>query len=372
MSISRAWLSASTLLVVLAQAEGPHALISRARAQTSPVEPELEPGQPSAVAPGAGATPTAPPPCGAERFIELSTTEGLEPALFAEVRTDLASELAHRGIEVCGPGSTPREAAGVVVLSASDSTVVIELDDRVTHKRVGRDLTLAGLPANGRALAIAIAIDELLRASWAELDLNREGTPEEESQREDGTPYRTTRAINARGTPTTPMRVSLGGELGFQHTAERYDAFSLSARGSMHPWQRGWFTLSVGGLTTLPVSSTLGDVLASGVRAALTAGVCSKDQRRTFGCTGVRGELDYLALRGMAPETARGRVQHALVVQVAAVGMLGVALEDSRTLFGELSLGGVALGAEATDGTRVVVGATGLIFALHVGLEFGL
>jgi hypothetical protein len=372
MSISRTWLSAGTLLVVLAKAEGPRALVSRARAQASAVEPELVAGEPSAVAPGTGAAPTPPPPCGAERFIELSTTEGLEPALFAEVRTDLASELAHRGVDVCSPGSTPREAAGVVVLSASDSTVVIELDDHVTHKRVGRDLTLAGLPANGRALAIAIAIDELLRASWAELDLNREGTPEQESEREDRTPYRTTRTINARGKPTTPMRVSVGGELGFQHAAERFDAFSLSARGSMHPWQRGWFALSLGGLTTLPVSSSLGDVLASGVRAALTAGVCSKGQQRTFGCTGVRGELDYLALRGMAFETARGRVRHALVVHAAAVGMLGVTLQDSRTLFGELSIGGVVLGAEATDGTRVVVGATGLVFALHVGLEFGL
>jgi hypothetical protein len=309
--------------------------------------------------------------CTAERFIVLSG-DGLDPALFNEVRTDLAAELAHRGIDVCD-SNTAREPAALAKLSRTDDTVVIELDDRVTHKRVGRDLVLARLPANGRALAIAIAIDELLRASWAELTLRRPSESEDEDEAEgDVTYYRTRHVVNARGSAAGALRFSLAGELGYAHSSERFDAFSLGARASMRAWQRGWFALGVAGLTSLPVRSKLGDVLVNGLRGTLTAGICQRDRRRTYGCGGARAEVDYLALRGMAPEMARGHVKHAGVLQLGAVGMLAFTVADRRTLFGELAVGGVLLGAEATDGMRTIVGVTGLMIALNLGLEFEL
>ncbi|HEY6878377.1 MAG TPA: hypothetical protein VI299_10190, partial [Polyangiales bacterium] len=312
--------------------------------------------------------------CRAERFVQLSG-ESLDRALFDEVRTDLAAELAHRGIEVCDASATDREPAAVITLTHTDSTVVIELDDHVTHKRVGRDLEIARLPANGRALAIAIAIDELLRASWAELSLRR-STPEEEAEQSGSASsivYRRTQVVNARGSVAPPLSLTLAGEVGYAHTVERFDAFSLGARLTMHAWQRGWFALGAGALSTIPVHTRLGDVLASGVRTTLTAGLCARDRRHTYGCGGARAEADYLVLRGVAPEDlARGRTKHAGVVQLSAVGMLALPVADSRTLFTELAVGAVLLGAEATDGSRVVMGVTGLMLGFNVGLEFAL
>ena len=52
------------------------------------------------------------------------------------------------------------------------ATVDIEVRDAVTRKRVRRDVDLSRIPDDGRAAAIAIEADELLRASWAEVALD--------------------------------------------------------------------------------------------------------------------------------------------------------------------------------------------------------
>jgi hypothetical protein len=311
--------------------------------------------------------------CTSERFIVLAG-EGVDPALFSEVRTDLAAELAHRGIDVCAPGATARDPAALAKLTANDATVIIELDDRVTHKRVGRDLPLARVPPNGRALAIAIAIDELLRASWAELTLRRGEAQEDESEDEARVEYyRTHRTVNARGTyDSPPPQLTLAGELGYLHGPEHFDAFSLGARVTVRPWERGWFTIGVAGLASVPANTPVGNVLASGLRATFTAGMCARNRQRTFGCGGVRAEIDYFALRGLAPQMARAHVEHAGVIQAAAVGMLGFPLPERRALFTEFTIGGVLLGAEATDATNVLMAITGLMVGLNLGLEFDL
>jgi hypothetical protein len=310
--------------------------------------------------------------CTSERYIVL-TGEGVDPALFSEVRTDLAAELAHRGIDVCAPDATTREPAALASLTADEATVIIELDDRITHKRVGRDLPLARVPPNGRALAIAIAIDELLRASWAELTLRRGEAQGEESETDTRVDYyRTHRTVNARGTFMAPPQLTLSGELGYLHGPERFDAFSLGARFTVRPWERGWFAIGVAGLASVPANSPLGNVLASGLRVTLTAGMCARNRQRTFGCGGVRGEVDYFALRGLAPEMAQAHVQHAGVIQATAVGLLGFPLPDRRALFTEFTIGAVLLGAEATDGSRVLMAITGLMLGLNLGLEFEL
>lgn len=51
------------------------------------------------------------------------------------------------------------------------TTYVLRVDDLVTRKSVTRTLTLDGIPASAAPRALAIAAAELLRASWAELEL---------------------------------------------------------------------------------------------------------------------------------------------------------------------------------------------------------
>ncbi len=311
--------------------------------------------------------------CSSERFIVL-TEDGLDPALFAEVRTDLATELAHRGIDVCAPDATTREPAALATLSSTDSTVVVELNDRLTHKRVGRDLTLSRLPANGRALAIAIAIDELLRASWAELTLRRE----EPGEASEPSVPRTShffdrRVVNARGRyESRPAQLTLAPEFGYLHSSKRFDAFSLGVRFTVRPWQRGWFAVSAAGLASLKAHGPLGDAFASGARGTLTAGLCSRDRQRVFACAGARAEADFLALRGLAPQMAQSQTHYAGTVLLTGVALLGFPLTPRRMLFGEFAVGGALVGAEANDGQRTLMGVTGVVLAANLGLELEL
>jgi hypothetical protein len=68
-------------------------------------------------------------------------------------------------------------AAQVCVAKTGGDRVTIEIDDALTNKRLVRDIDLRQLPQDGRDLALALAADELLRASWAELGLRNDKPP---------------------------------------------------------------------------------------------------------------------------------------------------------------------------------------------------
>lgn len=100
--------------------------------------------------------------------------EEISPALGAFVSL-LRAELASRGLDLCA--SPAAEGAGapvatVRVASRPNGVVLaVEVRDAVTDKETRRDVSLAGIPADSRPLIVALAADELLRASWAELAL---------------------------------------------------------------------------------------------------------------------------------------------------------------------------------------------------------
>jgi hypothetical protein len=97
-----------------------------------------------------------------------------------EVVSLLRAELAARRIELCSEGNDHRAGAiATIELSprAEGASIVVEVRDRLTAKRVSRDLDLTGVPPDGRALTLAVAADELLRASWAELALTNVPAP---------------------------------------------------------------------------------------------------------------------------------------------------------------------------------------------------
>ena len=92
----------------------------------------------------------------------------------------LRAELASRSIDLCAPGDEGRQPplATIEVSSGPDAvTLGVEVRDAVTAKHVSRDVALGGVPADSRPLMIAVAADELLRASWAELALRTAPPP---------------------------------------------------------------------------------------------------------------------------------------------------------------------------------------------------
>ncbi|HEY8946981.1 MAG TPA: hypothetical protein VIM73_22210 [Polyangiaceae bacterium] len=97
--------------------------------------------------------------------------------LEARAFEDLRAGLANRQIAAClGGARAERPPIAVIQIesnSAESARVTVEVEDAVTKKRVRRDVDLSKVPHDGRAFAVALAADELVWASWAELGLSR-------------------------------------------------------------------------------------------------------------------------------------------------------------------------------------------------------
>lgn len=87
----------------------------------------------------------------------------------------LRAEFRPQNIDVCASMSTQAPAALATLRIERDASneafVRAWANDAVTQKELGRRLSLAGLPKDAHALAIALGASELLRASWIELRL---------------------------------------------------------------------------------------------------------------------------------------------------------------------------------------------------------
>ncbi len=74
--------------------------------------------------------------------------------------------------------SAPPPLATIQVSWHPDAVALtVEVHDAVTAKRVSRDVALEGVPRDGQPLTVALEADELLRASWAELELRTAPPP---------------------------------------------------------------------------------------------------------------------------------------------------------------------------------------------------
>lgn len=151
----------------------------------------------------------------------LLRAEGLDAALRSHIVDQLRAALAGRGFDLCEP---PNGAGAVAELDMArladrETTAValtLSVRDEITDKRVSRDIDLLHIPEDGRALVIAQAADELLRASWAELLVADAPTPKRD------VPPEISRAVSPPLTPSpappsvAPL-VELGAAVALEH-----------------------------------------------------------------------------------------------------------------------------------------------------------
>jgi hypothetical protein len=119
--------------------------------------------------------------CAKHPWVEVSFDgPGWPAVLRVDAREELEAGLRLRGIGLCPAGAiavdagtapAPVARAGVRLDSADHPWVSIDIQDAVTNKRVLRDIDLRAVASDARALVVAQAVDELLRASWVELTL---------------------------------------------------------------------------------------------------------------------------------------------------------------------------------------------------------
>jgi hypothetical protein len=87
----------------------------------------------------------------------------------------LAVGLGAAGVAVCGVDQAlGRRVASVEIAPDPQrvGAVLIRVSDDVTRKTLQRSIELAAIPRDSRATALALYVEELLQASWAELALN--------------------------------------------------------------------------------------------------------------------------------------------------------------------------------------------------------
>jgi len=320
---------------------------------------------------------TPPTGCEFQRYVVLAATPDFGSALADEVRKDLAAELWPRGFGVCAAQMGSGELAAEIELGQPDAaTVAIDVVDHTTGKRVGRDVTLARIPVSGRALAIAIAADELLRASWAELVLRRAET---EAKRDEARPIvrRDPKRlpISARSS-WRYVSVETGFELGLMvghvHTSSAWDAGSFEVRGQVRPFGRGWLSFGLGGVLAKQVDVAIGEANARGLVLQLTLGACTGETHRLMGCGGGRGSLFWTQFRGSNARAADALEEQASAFVMSGVGQLRVRLTARLSAALELGLGGAVASAVATDGMRNLMGIDRFVLSSALGLGVSL
>ena len=120
--------------------------------------------------------------CGARGWPWVQLADDVLPAPFdaafrASFVAQLRAGLEARQIELCAtrdgqPAEAAAAAASEIAISVARGDVVtVAVRDAITGKRLAREVPLASVPHDARPLTVALAVDELLRASWVELAL---------------------------------------------------------------------------------------------------------------------------------------------------------------------------------------------------------
>ncbi len=115
---------------------------------------------------------------GARPWVRVILEESWDESELSVLR-DLRAELAVLHMDACTDGPDGKVPLAEVLLgrAAAVATVEIEIQDAVTHKYVGRSVPLDAVPEAARSLTVALAVVELLRASWIELRLQSASEP---------------------------------------------------------------------------------------------------------------------------------------------------------------------------------------------------
>lgn len=298
----------------------------------------------------------------ARSWVQLSFAGPVSPALQSAVLRDLSAGLPRMVVCLRGPASG--SPVSTVIVERKDHRVTIEVRDAITDKRLSRDLDLAPLPEDGHALALAVAADELLRASWAELALRQRPRsaprppppPEVDATVQD--------ALTTSPRPSDPQVV-----VGVRGAGERYGT-GLALFGAevvvsreAAPWfVEGW----LGARQGLEVPSTLGTIESELWLAGLAVGrdVVRAGVLRLGPVLGVQGGSARFTGRSQGDARA-SELRGALLVPRAG-GYVSVESGPWR-VGGELGAGMPVLGLRAREAGDSVTGMAGPVLWATLG-----
>jgi hypothetical protein len=309
------------------------------------------------------------PVCGSSGRPWVQILETAPPgSLVPDFAPLLRVELASRGIDLCASTEAPGAGPIATVLVAPRPgavTLTVEVRDALTQKQVRRDVALSAIPVDVRPLTIALAADELLRASWAELAL-RTSPPAAQP-----VPPQVIEAVHE----ALPVRPPLGVpvELGVGFVWEQY-ARGLTLYGAdarLGVWFAPRLELAAQiGLRSAPVTTTTDGSVQPSAWSISTLGLFSfvrGDARWGFD-----GALRLALERVTFAPTPRGgasgsqREGYAVLAGLGPQGWIAVvpALRLGAAVLATLPLRGL----EAADGGTAFVGIAGMGWTAQLGV----
>ncbi len=217
----------------------------------------------------------------------------------------------------------------------------------MTAKRVGREIDHAGTPRDGRGVVVALAADELLRASWAELALERVPKPAVPITSE-------VRAVLA-APPRPPSRVGFGVRGAGEWWSGGLSLFGADADLSVRLARR-WSLRAFGGVrVALDVDAPDGaaSARAGTLRIGPEIALTNPDKRSTVLAWGADVALYVLQLTATPTPPARATTEARAAVAFETGPMLHVPIPDAGF---SIAIG--AAFAVAGQGQALLDGAT--------------
>ena len=247
-----------------------------------------------------------------------------------------------------------------IALSAtSGEFVTVTVRDAITGKALAREVALASVPRDARPLTVALAVDELLRASWIELALADAPAPARPVPREIAALVRT---------PAEGRRWELGADLAAEHFGAGTFQAGVDVAARAAPTPRLFVRVALGLRAGATAHAADGDVRSTALEGDVGVDVVLPPRARRWELAlAVDGRLIRARFSGEPRADARG------VDAAASAFYLGAGLRGSARLaraFGLSLTGGFGVPVHAVDvydGAARVAGLSGPLLALALG-----
>jgi hypothetical protein len=283
----------------------------------------------------------------------------------AALATQLAAGLSARHIELCwDEGLALADAASELAFSGSPAAAVtITIRDAITGKLVVREVELRAVPADARPLTLALAVDELLRASWVELTLADAPRPPRAVPSEIGEIV-----AASPGRTSAVGRWQLSAAIAAEHFGGGSEQAGVDVAARVSLQTRLGLEGTLGLRREAPVDAADGTARGTAIDAALDAAIVLAPHAR-------RWELELLAgARGMHLEVsgdpragARGHDASAIALYLDAGLRAGVRVGRASGLSLTGSFGVPVHAVDILDGDTRIAGLSGPLLAFALG-----